>query len=87
MKRALLFLLISLFSSAYAACEASSIAHISADSAEVTLADGSIWEVDPVGQVDSQSWQIGDQILICDSEYIIHQEDGKKVNASLLEGM
>lgn len=46
----------------------------------VILEDGSIWEVDPVDQIDSALWLPTTEIVACDNK-LINTEDGETVGA------
>lgn len=78
--------LIALCGVARADCESgNSIQTKNDDGTILTLTDGSTWRVIGGGEVDSQLWMEGEDVLVCDDGTIINKdEENEQVSVELL---
>jgi len=78
----LIILLFSCSNSAAMAAEETYLKSKSDDGSVLILADGSVWAVSPVDQIDSALWLPLTTIIIPDNEdCLINSDDGEKVDA------
>jgi len=61
------------------------VTHVSSDGSIVKLADGSIYEVDAIGQLKTMLWLPTHRVLR-QSDGLLHLGKGQKVKASPIKG-
>src|SRR5258708_31930062 len=71
---------------AVAACDEDSIDTVSEDGETIILSSGAVYQVDLSEQVDTGSWQSGEDVLVCNDAVIINKdENAERVSVSRLQ--
>jgi hypothetical protein len=61
---------------AYAqSCDDESIQSVSDDGSIIIMISGTVFQVNPVDQVDTALWLAADDVLVCDDEKIINKDE------------
>ena len=71
---------------AFAGCDEDSIDTVSEDGETIILSSGAVYQVDLSEQVDTGSWQSGEDVLVCNDAVIINKdENAERVSVTRLQ--